>query len=117
MHRCMLFRSVAVQQGTVDFYKRPPLIGHPQHRKAGYPGDNGSLQILFMCILQKSGNIGRTDNHGHSLLALADRPLGTIETFVLGGYGIEVDHKTGGKLADGYTDPAGSKVIASLDQR
>ena len=72
------------------------------------------LDILAAAICDHLLHVLRLDDDRHTLLRLADRKFGRIETIVLHRNPVEIYVKTVGKLADRHADTAGTEVVRFL---
>ena len=56
------------------------------------------------------------DDYCHTLLRLADGQLRGIQAVVFDGHPVEVDVKSGRKLANGHAHASGSEVVGFFDE-
>ena len=107
--------AVGVQEGPGQICDR---LSSPVHNQTRFLCDNRylySLQILFMCILQKLIRILRSHDNGHTFLRFGDRKLRSVKTRVLLGNLIQINLKSRSQLSDGNRNTACAEIVALLD--
>ena len=116
-YRDMFFRAVGIQELARDV---DDGLAVPRHHEAGlfrHFGNDGRLQIFFARKFDEALRFVRFDDDRHALLRFGDGKFGAVEAVVLLGYGVEVDRKAVGKLADGDGHAARTEVVAALDEQ
>ena len=108
--------TVGIQESSLQIHDG---LASPVQYKSGFLSNNcygNSLQVLFLCIAQKSIYILRIYYHCHTLLRLGDCQFRAIQSGIFLGYLVQIYGQTVCQLTDGNGDTAGTKVVTFFDQ-
>ena len=111
----VLGAAIGVEEITGNIHDFNTVPGHAQAVLVGNGGYDNSLDILLGRSRNERIDVLCADNDSHALLRLGDGQLGAVQTVVLLRYGIQVDVKAVGQLANGNRNTTRAEVVAAAD--
>ena len=109
-----MLRSCTVDEISPEVNDKLPTVVHPHPLGVGHFSHMGHLYVFRMAVFFELLFILSLDHHCHPFLGLADRQFGGVHSAVFYGYPVQIDVKSCGKLSDGNTHSACSKIVRFL---